>query len=197
MIRSFRCQETRAIHEGVGSRRFRGIEEQARKRLRWLDAATSLGDLGAIRGNHLEALKGTARVSTAFESTTVGGSASPGWTETLTTSRLWTTTERGRTMTRRRKLPPIHPGELLRDELSEIGVSLNELARALRVPMNRISAIVNGKRAITVDTAMRLARYFGTSPQYWLNLQNAYDLEVAGTEIGTRIEREVLPRSAA
>ena len=58
MIRSFRCQETRAIHEGVGSRRFRGIEEQARKRLRWLDAATSLGDLGAIRGNHLEALKG-------------------------------------------------------------------------------------------------------------------------------------------
>ena len=63
--------------------------------------------------------------------------------------------------------------------------------------MNRISAIVNRKRAITVDTAMRLARYFGTSPQYWLNLQNAYDLEVAGTEIGTRIEKEVLPRNAA
>ena len=58
MIRSFRCQETRAIHEGFGSRRFRGIEEQARKRLRWLDAATSLADLAAIRGNRLEALKG-------------------------------------------------------------------------------------------------------------------------------------------
>ena len=80
-------------------------------------------------------------------------------------------------MTQRRRLPPIHPGELLRDELQEIGV--------------------NGKRAITVDTAMRLARYFGTSPQYWLNLQNAYDLEVAGQEIGPRIEREVLPRAAA
>jgi addiction module HigA family antidote len=63
--------------------------------------------------------------------------------------------------------------------------------------MNRISAIVNGKRAITVDTAMRLARYFGTSAQYWLNLQNAYDLEVAGQKIASRIEREVLPRSAA
>jgi addiction module HigA family antidote len=56
----------------------------------------------------------------------------------------------------------------------------NELARALRVPMNRISAIVNGRRAITVDTAMSLARYFGTSPRYWLNLQIAYDIEVAG-----------------
>ena len=72
--------------------------------------------------------------------------------------------------------------------------SLNELARALHAPMNRISAIVNGKRAITVDTTMRLARYFGTSPQYWLNLQNAYDLEIADQ---AGIEREVLPRNAA
>jgi addiction module HigA family antidote len=100
-------------------------------------------------------------------------------------------------MPQRRKLPPIHPGELLRDELQEIGVSLNELARALRVPMNRISAIVNGNRAITVNTAMRLARYFGTSPQYWLNLQSAYDVEVAEREIRPQIEKEVLPRTAA
>jgi addiction module HigA family antidote len=94
-------------------------------------------------------------------------------------------------------LPPIHPGELLRDELDEIGVSLNELGRALRVPMNRISAIVNGKRAITVDTAMRLGRYFGTSPRMWVNLQSAYDLEVAEREMRPRIEKEVLPRIAA
>jgi addiction module HigA family antidote len=100
-------------------------------------------------------------------------------------------------MLQRRRLPPIHPGELLRDELQEIGVSFNELARALRVPMNRISAIVNGKRAITVDTAMRLARYFGTSPQFWLNLQSAYDLEVADRKIRPVIEKEVLPRTAA
>lgn len=97
----------------------------------------------------------------------------------------------------RKKLPPIHPGTLLRDELDEIGVSLNELARAICVPMNRISAIVNGNRAITVNTAMRVARYCGTSPQYWLNLQIAYDLEVASERIQARIEREVLPRTAA
>ena len=102
-----------------------------------------------------------------------------------------------RVIPQRTKLPPIHPSELLRDELSEIGVSLNELGRALRVPMNRISAIVNGKRAITVDTAMRMARYFGTSPQYWLNLQVAYDLEVAAQQLQQQIEREVLPRIAA
>lgn len=96
--------------------------------------------------------------------------------------------------TRRRKLPPIHPGTLLRDELEEIGVSMNELARALRVPMNRISAIINGKRAITTDTAMRLGRYFGTAPQYWMNLQMLYDLEIADQQ---QIEREVLPRTAA
>ena len=92
-------------------------------------------------------------------------------------------------MNQRKRLSPIHPGELLRDELNEIGVSLNELGRALRVPMNRISAIVNGKRAITVDTAMRLARYFGTSPQFWLNLQNDYDLRIAkGSGIGKGIK---------
>lgn len=100
-------------------------------------------------------------------------------------------------MAQRTRLAPIHPGALLRDELDEIGVSLNELARALRVPMNRISAIVNGKRGITVDTALRLSRYFRTSPQYWLNLQVAYDLEVVGSDAQARIEREVLPRTAA
>ena len=97
----------------------------------------------------------------------------------------------------RRRLPPIHPGEIVFEDLQDLGVSLNELARALRVPMNRISAIVNGRRAITADTAMRLARYFGTSPQYWMNLQTAYDLAVAEQARGEQIEREVLPRGAA
>jgi addiction module HigA family antidote len=95
-------------------------------------------------------------------------------------------------MAKRRNLPPVHPGELLRGELDGIGVSMNELARALRVPMNRISAIVNGKRSITADTAVRLARYFGTSSEYWLNLQNSYALGTAIDRLS--IEREVLPR---
>ena len=94
-------------------------------------------------------------------------------------------------------LPPIHPGRILKEDLDDAGVSMNRLARDTRVPMNRVSEIVNGKRAITADTALRLARYFGTSAQYWLNLQTAYDLQVAQRESAARIEREVLPLDAA
>lgn len=95
-------------------------------------------------------------------------------------------------MAKTTKLRPIHPGELLRDELEERNVSLNGLALSLRIPMNSISAIVNGKRSITADTALRFARYFGTSAQMWMTLQTAYDLEVAEQEVGPRIELEVL-----
>jgi addiction module HigA family antidote len=97
-------------------------------------------------------------------------------------------------MAKRKNIRPAHPGDLLREELDELGVSMNELARALRVPMNRISAIVNGKRSITVDTAMRLARYFGTPPQSWLNLQTAHDLGAVDRLV---IEREVRPRGTS
>src|SRR5258708_6104188 len=92
-----------------------------------------------------------------------------------------------------KKLTPIHPGEVLKDELSEIGMSANAVALALRIPANRLTAIVNGKRAITADTAMRLAKFFGTSAQLWMNLQAKYDLEVAGDKLAERIEREVQP----
>lgn len=87
-----------------------------------------------------------------------------------------------------KKFPPIHPGEMLQDILSEAGLSANALALALRVPANRIAAILNGKRGITADTAMRLARYFKTSAGMWISLQADYELQV---------DREVLPRSAA
>lgn len=98
---------------------------------------------------------------------------------------------------KRRRLSTIHPGQILKEDLDDVDVSMNRLARDIRVPMNRVSEIVNGKRAITADTAMRLARYFGTSAQYWLNLQIAYDLQVAQRESAARIEREVLPLDAA
>ena len=111
-----------------------------------------------------------------------------------TMSKSWTTTERA---PRRKRLTPIHPGEILAEDLQDAEVSLNQLARSLRVPMNRISAIVNGRRSITADTAMRLARYFGTSPAYWMNLQTAYDLAVAERTIREQVDREVLPRRAA
>ena len=83
---------------------------------------------------------------------------------------------------------PIHPGEILADELDEIGLTAAELARILEVPANRISQIISGKRAITANTALRLARYFGTSPDLWMNLQKTYELDLARKEVGNAIK---------
>jgi addiction module HigA family antidote len=90
---------------------------------------------------------------------------------------------------------PIHPGEILADELKELDISPTELARQIDVPPNRISQIVNGKRAITGDTALRLGHWFGTSAQFWLNLQAAYEIELAQQSAGRKIAR--LPRRPA
>jgi addiction module HigA family antidote len=90
--------------------------------------------------------------------------------------------------------PAIHPGEILAEELAEIGVTPTELARQLRVPANRITQILQGKRAITGDTALRLSHWFGTSAQFWLNLQSAYDIRVAEKAAGAEIRR--LPKRA-
>ena len=90
--------------------------------------------------------------------------------------------------------PAIHPGEILSDELTEIGVSPTELARQLRVPANRITQIVQGRRAITGDTALRLGHWFGTSAQFWLNLQSSYDIRLAEKTAGAAIRR--LPKRA-
>jgi addiction module HigA family antidote len=90
-----------------------------------------------------------------------------------------------------------HPGEILREEfLSPLGMSANALARELHVAPNRIKAIVNKTRAVTADTALRLGRYFGTTPEFWLNLQAAYDLSLAKAKAGRKIERAVRPRAA-
>ena len=99
---------------------------------------------------------------------------------------------------KQKMLPPVHPGEILMEDLMKpLGISINRLARDLRVPVTRISEIVNGRRSITAQTALRLARYFGNTPQFWINLQAAYDLEVATRSSGAQIERDVHPRHAA
>jgi addiction module HigA family antidote len=85
----------------------------------------------------------------------------------------------------------VHPGRILKRELAARGLSANKLALALRVPSGRITSILNGKRAISPDTALRLARYFGSSAQFWMNLQTRYDLLVAERELGKRIKAEV------
>ena len=91
-----------------------------------------------------------------------------------------------------RKLPPVHPGEVLLEEfLSPLGVSQYRLAKETSVPARRINEIVRGSRSISADTALRLARYFGTSERFWLNLQARYDLEVQKDRLGDRLRREV------
>ena len=82
---------------------------------------------------------------------------------------------------------PIHPGEILADELEELAMSATELARIIEVPANRITQILTGKRSISADTSLRLSHYFGTTPDFWLNLQKIYELDLARNEIGDKL----------
>ncbi len=95
------------------------------------------------------------------------------------------------------RLAPVHPGEILRVEFLEpMGLSQYALAKAIGVPPQRIGEIVHGRRALTAETAMRLGRYFGMDPRFWLDLQTLYDLDVAEDTLGDRVVREVTPRAA-
>jgi addiction module HigA family antidote len=86
---------------------------------------------------------------------------------------------------------PIHPGEHLAEELRELGMSAAELSRQIDVPVNRITGIIHGQRGITADTALRLGHWFGTSPQFWMNLQQNYELRLAETQVGAKIARKL------
>jgi antitoxin HigA-1 len=100
-------------------------------------------------------------------------------------------------MSRAKKLPPIHPGEILLEEfLKPMDITMNRLARDLHVPANRVTQIVDGKRGISGESALRLARYFGTSAEFWLGLQKDYDLQVASDQFAAEIEK-VQPRGHA
>ena len=90
---------------------------------------------------------------------------------------------------------PVHPGEILAEEMEELGLSANALASALGVPTNRITAILKRQRGVTADTALRLSRYLGTTPQLWLNLQKTFELRVAEIESGVAIADRVQPRA--
>lgn len=90
--------------------------------------------------------------------------------------------------------PPIHPGEILADEIQEIGITASDLARILCVPKNRITEIIRGKRRITADTALRLGRYFGTGAEFWMNLQQNYELKLAQQTKSKEIQETITPR---
>jgi addiction module HigA family antidote len=95
------------------------------------------------------------------------------------------------------KLAPVHPGEILKETLEDLEMSMNQLAQALHVPANRISGIVAGSRAITGETALRLARYFATTPAYWIHRQAQYELETARDRFEAEIQKQVSPMRAA
>ena len=92
---------------------------------------------------------------------------------------------------------PVHPGEILREELNELGLSANAMAKALGVPANRVTTILKGQRGVTADTALRLSRFFGTTPDVWLNLQKTYELRLAEDESGKNIVKSVKHWAAA
>ena len=95
------------------------------------------------------------------------------------------------------RLPPVHPGEILRDEfLTPMGISVYRLAQAIKVSRPRLNDIVLGRRGVTTDTALRLGRYFGMTPEFWINLQTRYDLDIAEHTIRRRIEQEIEPHAA-
>lgn len=93
--------------------------------------------------------------------------------------------------TKAKKLTPLHPGEVLKTVLEDAGITANAVSLALRIPANRLTEIINGRRSISADTALRLARFFGTSAQVWMNLQAKYDLDSAEDALASRIEAEV------
>ena len=94
------------------------------------------------------------------------------------------------------RMAPVHPGEIRKQERDELDMSANAFAKALAVPTNRITAILRGTRGVTADTALRLARFFGTSPRFWLNLQQSFDLKVAERQVGKKIAASATPRAA-
>ena len=155
----------------------------------------------------------TDAVSIVSALTINGGSVSGGAAELHGKLKSWTTTkgdtmsikredlEAGRVsfadVTSGRRLATVHPGEILRDDFLEpMKISVYTLARVIKVPRSRVNDIVLGRRGITTDTALRLARYFGTSAEFWVNLQAHYDLEIASRTLRRKIEREVSPRAA-
>jgi antitoxin HigA-1 len=193
MILSFRDKRTELFANGGFVRAFQGFDRQGWKRLEVLNAPRTLADLAGLPSNRLEALRGDRAGQYSIRINQHGGSVSNGRNPQRApqTSRSSTITDRSETMPR----PAIHPGEILADELNELHISPTELSRQLSVPPNRISQIIQGKRAITGDTALRLGHWFQTSPQFWLNLQSAYDLRVASEEVGREVA--ALPTKSA
>jgi len=214
VIRSFRDGRTAAVLAGrVGKGMALSLARAAQRKLVMLDAASDLGQLAAARGSRLEKLAGDRAALGASGLTISGASVSSGGPAMRSMSSWSTITEESASMTilredveagrvdldgfaERGALPmgPVHPGEILREEfMAPAGLSARALARSLGVPPNRVTMIINGERAVSAETALRLARFFGSTAGFWLRLQAAHDEAVARATWGGRVEREVVP----
>ena len=184
MIVGYGDKRTSDFAAGKRIKAFSGFERSARLKLDRLEAAASLGDLAALPGNRFEALIGDRKGQ--YSILTINGEfASSGRAvrRDHRASRLLTITRRAAMA-----VTVIHPGEHLAEELEALEMSAAELARKLGVPTNRVTQILNGTRSVTGDTALRLAHFFGTSAQFWLNLQNLYDLRLAQKKAGKSVK---------
>jgi addiction module HigA family antidote len=194
MIKSFKDKETEALFNDRRVLTFRAIENQARR-----------GFLPAMNWRRSREI---VQANIASGLTNNGEYASSGVTATLTTWKLSITTEpvekRGERIMGTKNpitdelLDPIPPGEiLLEDFMKPHGLSINRLAREIDVPPGRISEIIHGRRSITADTALRLGRFFGVSPEIWTGLQADYELRLAKRRVGQKIEERIKPLEAA
>ena len=180
MILSYRDKATKRFAEGNFVKAFSGFARQVEMKLDRLDAAESLQDLAALPAIASKRSRVTDSDNTAFALMTNGEfvlSGKQGHRDP-TPSKSSTITEAHMART------PIHPGEQLREELDTIGMSASELARQIKVPANRITEILNGSRAVSADTSLRLGHWFGMSPDFWLKLQMSYDLRLAQQTLG-------------
>jgi addiction module HigA family antidote len=184
MIRSWANSATRQFAES-GKCKFSGLDEAwAHELLGMLDAAKSLSSISPFRNVGLHALKGDRKGQWAMKVMVHGGFASNSTMEMPMKSKSSTITRKG-------SLVPIHPGRILGREMETRGLSALALSLCLRVPANRISEIVKGRRGVTAETALRLGRYFKTGPELWTQMQMNYDLAIAEREHGKVVRREV------
>ena len=203
MIRSFKDKETQKLFMG---RRSRAVSEQAVRRaqlkLAQLDQVDSVEELKIPPGNRLHALGGDREGQWAIRINDQYRICFRFRTKTRTRLRLPTIISRGEDMVdwteeierEERVYPPVHPGEVLREEwLIPLDINANQLAGALGVDRQKVYDIVNGKRGVSAEMALRLARWSGMRPRFWLGLQEQYDLAIVQMEAGQRIENEVRP----
>ena len=195
MIKSFASAETKAVFEREIPKRFRAFARQAYRKLGVLHAANDLRVLSELPGNRLEKLRGdragqySIRINDRFRIFFLWNDGNEFEVEILVSHSERTVAKR---------LKPVHPGEILREEfMKPLGLSMNKLAMDLRVPVTRIGEIVHERRGITAATAVRLDRYFKNTPEFWMNLQTWYDLEVAKDEREEKINRDLSPLQTA